>query len=480
MRPQHTIRKFSLELQLAGQQESYQLQRRAAALIKETMLNELDAVLTTCFPGEDHTRIGRIELNLGTIGADVFEHVFVEHFISQLRTRLLSLQAAVYNKQTGDDIPEHIPATVHVLQQLLHFLAHGTIAFAGSTPAVKSWEQHIEQALRERPQMLAALSARYVSFHRTMAERMLLQFEPSFVEAVLELLAPGIKGMIERLHQLEKQVQQHSFAVSMHKKILAVLVYYVLQSDPDRATVILQQIITQLNEAEKQGTSLRTMTNIPAGIAVLLQPVYPVAAMTLPVAKEDKSPDVNVQELPQQQPAQDMPGEVAEESVFIDNAGLVLLHPFLPGFFKTLQLMQDGRFVNEQAQYKAVHLLQYLANGEEETPEYCVLINKILCGLRSDQHIDRFVQLSDVEKQEAHNLLQAVVEHWAALKNSSPEALQQTFLQRKGKLRFVATDHYWKLQVEQKAFDILLDKLPWGFSYIQLSWMENPLVTEWQ
>lgn len=480
MRPQHTIRKFSLELQLAGQQESYPLQRRAAALIKETMLNELDTVLTTCFPGEDYTRIGRIELNLGTIGADVFDQVFVEHFISQLKTRLLSLQAATYSNQTGEDIPQHIPATMHVLQQLLHFLAHGTIAFAGSTPAVKGWEQHIEQALRERPQMLATLSAKYVPFHRIMAERMLLQFEPSFVEVVLELLAPGIKGMMEILHQLEKQVQQYSFAAAMHKKILAVLVYYVLQSDSDRVVAMLQQIITQLNEAEKQGTSLRTMNSIPAGIAVLLQPVYPVAAMTLPVTKGDKAPHVNVREILQQQTEQEIAGEVAAESVFIDNAGLVLLHPFLPDFFKTLELMQDGRFANEQAQYKAAHLLQYLANGEEEAPEYCMLINKILCGLRSDQHIERFVQLSDTEKQEAHHLLQAVVGHWTALKSSSPEALQQTFLQRKGKLRFAATDHYWKLQVEQKAFDILLDKLPWGFSYIQLSWMENPLVTEWQ
>jgi hypothetical protein len=136
-------------------------------------------------------------------------------------------------------------------------------------------------------------------------------------------------------------------------------------------------------------------------------------------------------------------------------------------------------FKDNLSKQKAVHLLQYLVNGQQQQPEYMMPLNKILCGLSDEEHIDRFIKLEEAEINEANELLQAVITHWAALKNTSPQGLQETFLQRNGKLSFNETDGYWKLQVERKAVDILLDKIPWGFSYIQLPWMKYALVTEW-
>jgi len=46
-------------------------------------------------------------------------------------------------------------------------------------------------------------------------------------------------------------------------------------------------------------------------------------------------------------------------------------------------------------------------------------------------------------------------------------------------LSFIEEDRFWKLQVEKNALDVLLDKLPWGLSYIQLPWMKYRLITEW-
>ncbi|HEV2830338.1 MAG TPA: contractile injection system tape measure protein, partial [Hanamia sp.] len=63
--------------------------------------------------------------------------------------------------------------------------------------------------------------------------------------------------------------------------------------------------------------------------------------------------------------------------------------------------------------------------------------------------------------------------------NTPSQGLQETFLQRNGKLIFNETDGYWKLVVERKAVDILLDRIPWGFSYVQLPWMKYALITEW-
>jgi hypothetical protein len=37
----------------------------------------------------------------------------------------------------------------------------------------------------------------------------------------------------------------------------------------------------------------------------------------------------------------------------------------------------------------------------------------------------------------------------------------------------------WRLQVEQKAIDILLGSLPWGLNVVKLPWMESMLMVEW-
>jgi hypothetical protein len=63
------------------------------------------------------------------------------------------------------------------------------------------------------------------------------------------------------------------------------------------------------------------------------------------------------------------------------------------------------------------------------------------------------------------------------LKNTGREALRETFLQRLGKLS--PTDHGWLLQVEQKAVDFLLNRLPWGIGVIKLPWMDEKIFVEW-
>ena len=37
----------------------------------------------------------------------------------------------------------------------------------------------------------------------------------------------------------------------------------------------------------------------------------------------------------------------------------------------------------------------------------------------------------------------------------------------------------WLLRVERRAEDGLLDRFPWGWSWIRLPWMDHPLQVEW-
>ena len=81
------------------------------------------------------------------------------------------------------------------------------------------------------------------------------------------------------------------------------------------------------------------------------------------------------------------------------------------------------------------------------------------------------------EKDMVNDLLSAIIKQWSVLGNTSIKALQETFLQREGKLS--RTKNGWELIVEKKSFDILLDQLPWSISVIKNQHMTDAIYTEW-
>ena len=111
--------------------------------------------------------------------------------------------------------------------------------------------------------------------------------------------------------------------------------------------------------------------------------------------------------------------ETTCEEIYIDNAGLILVWPYLGHFFQSVGLMNDGAFVDEESISGAIHLLQFLATGEEQTAEYFLPLNKLLCGLDLENPISKNFHLSKQEKEECEKLLKTVIKHWSALKNTS-------------------------------------------------------------
>lgn len=155
-------------------------------------------------------------------------------------------------------------------------------------------------------------------------------------------------------------------------------------------------------------------------------------------------------------------------------AGLILLHPFLPRFFDQLGL----QVVDDETRPRAAALLHACAAGKVEPLEHDLAFIKVLLGLAPDRPLlvgGGLVTAADLE--EIDSLLRSVIGHWNALKNTSPNGLQATFLRRPGLIR--ADEHGYRLQVEPSPFDILLARLPWGFGVVKLAWMHEALVTEW-
>jgi hypothetical protein len=170
--------------------------------------------------------------------------------------------------------------------------------------------------------------------------------------------------------------------------------------------------------------------------------------------------------------------EPEEDVIFVENAGVVLIWPYLALCFKNLGYTQQGAFRTPELASRAVHLLQYMATGEEQPPEHLLPLNKLLCGIPIFEVVERDIILTLREKEEAQALLEAVVQHWEKMKNFSVDALRESFLKRHGKLS--PGDVSWSLKVEPAGFDILMDTLPWKLGMVKFKWMEKLLIVEWR
>ncbi|HVG46490.1 MAG TPA: contractile injection system tape measure protein, partial [Longimicrobium sp.] len=170
------------------------------------------------------------------------------------------------------------------------------------------------------------------------------------------------------------------------------------------------------------------------------------------------------------------------EPVYVANAGLVLASPFLPHLFASLGLLGEGedgrpRLRDAEAVSRGVHLLQYLVDGRTDTPEPALALNKVLCGVPLATPVDASIQMTGEEQATCDQLLAAMLARWEAIRGTSVAGLRETFLQREGRLN--GAEGGWKLTVQRKTVDVLVDQVPWSISVVLHRWMPAPLHVTW-
>jgi len=166
------------------------------------------------------------------------------------------------------------------------------------------------------------------------------------------------------------------------------------------------------------------------------------------------------------------------DAVYIRNAGLVLLTPYLPTLFERLKLLQHNQFVSAHASAHAVHIMQYMADGVAEAPEYMMVLNKLMCGIATAKPVVKDALISDDEKEMINGLLSAVIGNWKGIGNTTVAGLRESFLAREGRLTF--KNDQWQLLIESRSYDMLLDSLPWSYAMIKYSWMPHVINVEWR
>ena len=173
--------------------------------------------------------------------------------------------------------------------------------------------------------------------------------------------------------------------------------------------------------------------------------------------------------------------EADGEPIHVTNAGLVIVGVFLPQFFALLDVLEEkptgGTRVRPDAVSRTVHLLQHLVDERTDTPEPLLSLNKVLCGVPLAVPIDREIEISVRERELCDSLLKGLLQQWTIIKDSSIAALRETYLQREGRLDHLPTG--WRLRVQRKTVDQLMDYMPWPVTTVAHSWMAEPLYVTW-
>ena len=165
------------------------------------------------------------------------------------------------------------------------------------------------------------------------------------------------------------------------------------------------------------------------------------------------------------------------EAIAIKNAGLVILNSYIEMLFERLQLTSNKQFTSAENQSKAVHYLQYLVTGFSNTEETYLPLNKVLCGLPLTQTVPTGITISVAEKGLIDGMIKAVISNWSSVGETTVDGFRGNWLVRDGLLQEL--EDRWELTVEKRAYDVLLNRLPFSFSIAKFPWMEKPLHVIW-
>ena len=501
----HIIHKQVIELELTKQKGAWELQQMASRLFQQEVQKALSNYLDTLAGPHEVIRISSLEIDLGNISPEQFDRVFpekcreaIEKAIQKaIKDQYFRRDSNVSATETNEDLYKEINQQESLVEAFFYFLENGTLPWFAQSETLKALEKAVIEVLTNNPnglkQALKNLPTDYPIFGR-----LVKQFTLSFRSELMQILWPDEARQLKDLEQVFNSETDSSETKYYHQSLHTVWWLLVIQEQrisEEEVKNLEQKVkeISHLFSGEKKHHALleqvfdrlRTLIGIPLnreaassqekGNGGYFQEkgnrgYFQENGSLIPQANQPFAP------LKKTKTITDNP---RQSEFFIANAGLVIAALYFKPLFEGFGWLEDKNFISKAIQQKAIHITQYLVTGEQQPAEFDLTLNKILCGWPVSETLDRNTPLSEHEMQEAMSLLEAIVKHWTMLGNSSIEALQSTFLQRKGKLTYESGIQQWILNVEKTGFDICVERLPWTISVIKLPWMTDKLIVDW-
>ncbi|MFZ4547184.1 MAG: contractile injection system tape measure protein [Bacteroidales bacterium] len=520
----HFIKKQRLQIKFKGSEtEGFALQKQLMDVYYSKVLPELDKAFDACAHENTHLVFDRLSINLGNFEIDKigeqFAPALVKSVLEKIREKSENIdENNIVTENKINDKPTSLSNEEYLLKVFVYFLQNGNLPWWYKIPVGKSIEEIIGQLLKQEIKSTGIQLVKNKLIETLTEEnsrkRLNLQFSVDFCNLFIAWLSPEMAKTTQEVFQL---IYGNGFSIDESKIMLEALQQTSLIAISKCTTISGTELKTQSINYLYQNSQKQSELSpwIQKAARLLNVELKPEINSFLSASKTDKLSLNQSQSEDSEQEIKQNEGQISETNtnefvnqsssdfvkpnegdklqseikeiefsqngkigagLYIENSGLVILHPFLPQLFSALGISENDNLIDTN---KALCLLNYLATGQKEMPEYNLILPKVLCQVAITAPAPIEVPLTDNELQEADNLINAVINHWEALRNTSREGLRSTFLLRAGKLS-KKEDGDWLLQVENKSFDVLLDQLPWGISVIKLPWMKQMLWVEWR
>lgn len=488
----HIIRRQSVDFTYTGKTNGLALQKEVQDWCEFSLIPGIEAELDSCAPGDRFISIDRLEITAVTDRGD-WKQKIKDELVFSLKRKL--------SEQIPVAAEEKIPAGRSVERKLdelvLFYFEKGYLPWWSGSVITGEFEVALQQWLVEEKTATRAEAI----VHRLkqiqsskLINRLLHALPGKKFFRFCETLFFRQKKLVSQAEEFMRLFVGHANLTANQKKIREpirrALMVALLKSES------LIEIIPRILHAAISYQQLPALT-IPTGIGKVEGAHNPFIAKWNSILETEQRVVKKMGEVPYEKEKSEQvrfnynklvdglretidaePGsnleEDLQEGIYIDNAGVVIAAAFLPALFSRLKISKDEVLIKPAL---AAMLIQYLASGKSKTTEHHLVLPKILCGIPLEDAVDINTRISSAQVKQANEMLHAVTEYWTPLKNSSVQGLRESFLQRGGKLSLINNE--WMLQVEQRAFDMLLQQLPWSISMIKLPWMKNVLRTEW-
>ncbi|SDD67747.1 hypothetical protein SAMN05216464_102255 [Mucilaginibacter pineti] len=487
----HIIHRVVFHIEIPRRSMAKKVQDEVSRHFEEVLLKQLNQLLDHIdFPG--HVLIDKLNLDLGTATLENI-HTGLPAILNK------ALQEVIYPQS----IPDTDTAEISVLKLtedqkafrvFCHFLQTGSLPWYAV--ANSYWlQQEDEWLIPISKVMVDNIAAKrqlldLINNTPIALSRLFMQFGQAFIKKLVAVLlgvaVDEVQQYIERTLKLILTMQQGEVLISADEVKASLLFFEKL--------LLTITLLTGKQDLAFMPPLQKWMVAI--GDTVNYTTINPIQIAADLVRSAGITQTSSSGELPKISPSgvdeafgldkpskinksakQETPGEDDTQGIYVGQAGLVILHPFLEYFFKDFGLLQNNDFVDEPARQLAANLLHYLATGNTNSFEHDLQFEKFLCNWPLSKPIDRLLTIPDGMLTEADGMLRTVIKYWKSLKNTSPDGLREAFLQRSGKL--LEQENPARIIIEKKDMDILLGTLPWGLGVIKLPWISEPFYVEW-
>lgn len=479
----HIIHRVNLEIDVPDMRLAYQVKDDAIRLLNNEILPKLEKYMDTLELTDEHIQFNQLDINLENLTEKNFEKGFSRLIVQVFHEKIE--QAVAPKDQIQEEEAVKYTKKQLTLESFLFFLETGRLPWWSVKSGELLQEQNLSEVLNNTSSEFQVQLVSLLRENTAALDRLLNQFSLQFIFQIISAAKVQIgfakdelTGKIIRLlRNFAERTKFNGIAISNLQQIFTKRIIIQIISQKEIFSEL--QLRNILDELSAKIDSLDPINQFD--LKSLFDEIQ--EEITLSALKNKESSDFRkikkvTENIKEEFSKKTVRKANEEEGIFLNNAGLVLLHPFFESFFHDFDLLKEGQFKDSESQTLAVHLLHYLATKQEFGAEHELVMEKFLCGWDPDLPIARVITISQQMKDESETLLSAAIRHWSALKNTSPDGLREGFLQREGKL--ILNNFQNRLILENKAQDMLLSYLPWGYSIFKLPWMGNALYVEWQ